>query len=399
MIRIAFVVNVADNGWSGGVNYFRNLLWAIHNLQSKHISPILFVGSQTPSSLLKDFPPIEVIRTQALDRKAPLWWVRGVFLKLLDRDVVLEKIFSKANIDIVSHRTGWVPKLGMRSIGWIPDFQHIHYPEFFSEEELNKRDREFKRLAERSDAIVLSSHHAENDFKDFIKESEKESHVLNFAIPHSSTEVIIDFKELQENYKIEKRYFYLPNQFWAHKNHRIVIDALVILKQEGSDVVVVSTGKVDDHRAPEYFPNLMKYAEEMGVSDNFKVLGSVPYKHILPLMKNAIAVINPSLFEGWSTTVEEAKSLGKRILLSDIEVHREQKPERGIYFNANDSVGLAVLMKNIIDDFDPHNEDFESSKAVKHYSYKFLSYGKEYEQIVLNVCKNKTEKQVYFLPF
>ncbi len=36
------------------------------------------------------------------------------------------------------------------------------------------------------------------------------------------------------------------------------------------------------------------------------------------------ALINPSQFEGWSTTVEEAKSLGVKMLLSDLEVHKEQ---------------------------------------------------------------------------
>lgn len=33
--------------------------------------------------------------------------------------------------------------------------------------------------------------------------------------------------------------------------------------------------------------------------------------------------VNPSFYEGWSTTVEEAKSIGVPLLLSDIPVHRE----------------------------------------------------------------------------
>jgi glycosyltransferase involved in cell wall biosynthesis len=54
--------------------------------------------------------------------------------------------------------------------------------------------------------------------------------------------------------------------------------------------------------------------------------------------------INPSLFEGWSTTVEEAKALGKFIILSDIKVHREQNPKDAVYFNAKDSVDLVEKM-------------------------------------------------------
>ena len=45
------------------------------------------------------------------------------------------------------------------------------------------------------------------------------------------------------------------------------------------------------------------------------------------LNANCVALINPSFFEGWSTTVEEAKSLGTKMILSNIELHKEQAKE------------------------------------------------------------------------
>ena len=68
----------------------------------------------------------------------------------------------------------------------------------------------------------------------------------------------------------------------------------------------------------------------------FRPLGVVPYRDMLGLMRHAVAVINPSLFEGWSTSVEEAKSMGKAVVLSDIPVHREQAPGRGLFFDPRD---------------------------------------------------------------
>ena len=38
----------------------------------------------------------------------------------------------------------------------------------------------------------------------------------------------------------------------------------------------------------------------------------------------SVALLNPSHFEGWSTTVEEARALGVPMLLSDLDVHLEQ---------------------------------------------------------------------------
>ena len=77
------------------------------------------------------------------------------------------------------------------------------------------------------------------------------------------------------------------------------------------------------------------------------ILGKSPYQDVQALTIESKALINPSLFEGWSTIVEEAKSLGKRIILSDINVHKEQNPDGGIYFPVHDAEKLAKIMIDI----------------------------------------------------
>jgi glycosyltransferase involved in cell wall biosynthesis len=96
---------------------------------------------------------------------------------------------------------------------------------------------------------------------------------------------------------------------------------------------VLSTGDASDYRSPGYFKRFLQQRDEMGVAGSYRILGVVPFADLAGLLRHSVAVLNPSLFEGWSTTVEEAKSLGKRVLLSDIAVHREQAPERGVYFD------------------------------------------------------------------
>ena len=61
-------------------------------------------------------------------------------------------------------------------------------------------------------------------------------------------------------------------------------------------------------------------------------------------MRVCTALINPSLSEGWSTTVEEGKSLGVPMLLSDLRVHREQAGDRAYYFDPEAAGQLASLM-------------------------------------------------------
>jgi hypothetical protein len=59
----------------------------------------------------------------------------------------------------------------------------------------------------------------------------------------------------------------------------------------------------------------------------------VSYNEVISLIYHSTLIINPSFFEGWSTTVEEAKLLNKKIILSDIKTHLEQNPDNAVYFD------------------------------------------------------------------
>jgi hypothetical protein len=65
-------------------------------------------------------------------------------------------------------------------------------------------------------------------------------------------------------------------------------------------------------------------------------------------MRRSIGMLQPSAFEGWSTVVEDAKTLGKTILASSIEVHREQLgPLHPHYLDVADPEAWAREMQEV----------------------------------------------------
>jgi glycosyltransferase involved in cell wall biosynthesis len=144
---------------------------------------------------------------------------------------------------------------------------------------------------------------------------------------------------------------------------------------------VIATGNTADYRRPAYFGELMQRRAEAGVESEFRCLGVVPYEDVAGLARGAVALLNPSLFEGWSTSVEEAKSLGKAILLSDIDVHREQAPERGVYFPPNDAGALADLMWREWNQFDPDQEVRAAATAKQQLPARRLAFAQTYSAI------------------
>jgi glycosyltransferase involved in cell wall biosynthesis len=195
----------------------------------------------------------------------------------------------------------------------------------------------------------------------------------------------VSLGELEKAYSFDGPYFLLPNQFWTHKNHRVVIDALALLKRENEPFLVLATGPTNDYRNPAFFSTLMKHAANRDVVKEFRVLGHVPFDHLACLMRHAVAFINPSKFEGWSTSVEEAKSLGKQIVLSDIPVHLEQAPGRGFYFSEGDPEALAVSMRAARNQFDLRFDAEAQEAAQVLLPERKRRFGESYWRIVEKV--------------
>ena len=83
---------------------------------------------------------------------------------------------------------------------------------------------------------------------------------MHFAAPIPAELVEKAPETVIREYRLPPHFFYLPNQFWKHKNHMLVIEALGLLKRQGSEVVVVATGNPLDPRHPEYFGQLTQVA-------------------------------------------------------------------------------------------------------------------------------------------
>lgn len=378
MIKVAWLVPNTP-GWIGGINYFINLASALLALPDRSIEPVVLGETAIlPEPLrslatvpypedLKNYPPQQQTRQDG---------------KFSAKDDIQTRIFQKYNIRLFSH--GW--PLGLLSpvpsLCWIPDFQHKHLPHMFSEAQLAYRDYNFTDMAERSHAVLLSSADAEKDFHHFFPQAAGKTHVLRFvAAPPCSEDTAV----VMASYNISEPYFHIPNQLWVHKNHDLILEALRILRNSGVCPLVVSTGQTCDYRHPNFFAEFKERVTEAGLSERFRFLGLIDFAHAGALMRGAIAIINPSRFEGWSTTVEEAKSLGKRLLLSDISVHREQAPERGLYFGIDDAETLAGLMRRILDEYSPVAEEEAKQKAESTLQKRTANFARTYENIVLNI--------------
>jgi glycosyltransferase involved in cell wall biosynthesis len=386
MIRVAYLFSYSAS-WNAGLIYLRNLITTIMDLPDRRIEPVLLATPETPESDFADFPGIEVIRTPLVRLNLPAKLLARGTETLIGRNLALELFLRRHRINAVSHSGYLGARSSVPAIAWLPDFQHVRMPEFFTPKEVAMRNRAYARTARAAQTILLSSEDAQRDLARIVPETVGKSRVLRFTAgmvqPHDSRGG--DF--LRQTYGIDRPFFYLPNQFWRHKNHRLVIDALALLARNGEAPLVVSTGKTEDRRNPDHFTDLMRHAEESGGGPFFKVLGMIPYDQLSVLSRLSVALINPSRFEGWSTTVEEAKSLGKTIILSDIPVHREQAPARGIYVPPDDPEAMATALRTTLAAWSPEEDAAALAEAAASLPARRLDFGERYQRIVVDTVK------------
>ena len=111
----------------------------------------------------------------------------------------------------------------------------------------------------------------------------------------------------------------IPHEWWKHKNHLGLLGFMEI----NTSYCFIFTGNTRTEDTNGTFYNFERLAKEKGLT-NYRVLGVVSHEYLMTLFNQSAVVVNVSLNEGWNTSVEMGKSLGKTLLLSKIKVHEEQ---------------------------------------------------------------------------
>ncbi len=391
MTRVAFTVFGGD-GWTGGINYLRNLLSALADLPNRPVEPVLFVAPETPTdaiATLRPFlvqPPV-VVSGWGISNRAR----RLLGSAILQCDEVSLRAFRDQRIDVVFQHAAWYGfRFPIPTLAWIADFQHRHLPKMFSRANRIKRDLGYAALSRCATRLMVSSEDAKQDCQHFFPASRGNISVIPFCVTPPDFSTQSSLEEVRRFHELPARYFYMPNQFWRHKNHILVLEALHQLKMRGNSVLVVATGKAADSRNPKHPQEVLQLAKHYGLSREFRFLGLVPYEHVLPMAMGSVALINPSLFEGWSTTVEEAKALGVPMVLSDIPLHREQAGSLARYFDPLDANALAMSLLDAWQNLPGAEMRSElQQQAVKAYAHTRTVFAKRFVELIASLTDGK----------
>jgi glycosyltransferase involved in cell wall biosynthesis len=236
--------------------------------------------------------------------------------------------------------------LDLPTVAILYDLQHRAYPQFFDDFERTKRERNFQRHRASSVLGCIS---------DFVRDTAIDAGVppeaavrIHIMLKHrlAQSEAAYDEPVLESLGLRPNGYLLYPANFWAHKNHDQLLEAFARARRDGlrRDLKLVCTG------APGGVETVKLRAETLGVGDAFVHPGFLDSKQFSALLRGALGVVFPSLYEGFGMPVIEAMAAGRPVACSNSTSVAEVAGGAALLFDPNDPADIAQAICKLASD-------------------------------------------------
>lgn len=155
--------------------------------------------------------------------------------------------------------------------------------------------------------------------------------------PYLKADFAIDKSAVLSKYELAEGYFFYPSQFWAHKNHIRILEALLILRNNGHIFKVVFVGGDQGN-----LTHVERFVADHSLGKQVRILGFVPAEHMQGLYEGCTAVTMPTYFGPTNLPPLEAWMLGKPLIYSSHLIN--EVGDAAICVNPDEPEELAAAM-------------------------------------------------------
>lgn len=260
----------------------------------------------------------------------------------------------------------------------VHDLQHRLHPEFPEVSrygEWGRREYLFKNCSRNAAAVIAESETGKKDIVHFYDVPENRIHVLPYVSPHylahnRPVDVI-------NKYGLPDRYLFYPAQFWMHKNHMRLVEALAFIKQErGTEIPIVFVGS-----RKNAYKQTMKRISELGLSRQVFYLGYVPEEDMVGLYRTAHALVMPTFFGPSNIPQLEAFLLGCPVITSNVPGINEQVGDAALQVRPDSVESIAAGIITLWTD-DAIRQDLIRKGYAHVSSWTSERFGKAFQQFV-----------------
>lgn len=218
------------------------------------------------------------------------------------------------------------------------------FPEVNANGQFAERDRHFATCLPRAVLIMAASNELARKITTRYGVDAQRMVAMPFEpSPFLTDEHADDRDAVMAHYGLQPGYYFYPAQFWPHKNHVRILEALALMGSKlgnPSDLRAVFSG--GDQGNMEW---VKRQAHRLGIADQVRFLGFVPPDHIRGLYEGALAVTMSSYFGPTNIPPLEAWALGRPLVYS--KHLSEQIGDAALLADADDASAWATAMEKV----------------------------------------------------
>lgn len=298
--------------------------------------------------------PARRVRVNRLAGLCDLWSWQLIFLPIslwrraspLFHPVAKALVDARCDLWVFPAQDRWTYMAPVEALGSIPDLMHRHerqFPEVSARGLYHSRERHYRNTCRWTRGVFVDSELGRHHVRDAYGMALDRIFILPWLAPaHVSAAPPAGF---DARYALPDKFVFYPAQFWLHKNHRTLIEAVARVRETVPDVHLVLTG------APlNGYELAMARVRELGVADSVLYFGYVPDEDIGEFYRRARAMVMPSFFGPTNTPPMEAFATGCPVATSNVYANAEQVGDAALLFDPRSAAELADCITRLWQD-------------------------------------------------
>jgi glycosyltransferase involved in cell wall biosynthesis len=342
-MKIGFDGKRAFQNKTGLGNYIRSLIATLTNYYPAN-QYTLFAPKKTTLFDPGVFSQVDAVFPQSkFYNKFPSLWRRWGMVKAIE----------KSGIDIYHGVSNELPNgignSNIKKVVTVHDIIFERFPETYHFDERYVHRWKIKYACHVADAVIAISEQTKKDLVEYYKVPDEK-----IFICYQNCNPIFERKITEEEKLLIKKRYHLPDQYFLfvssiapRKNLIAICKALALLKGEiNIPLVVIGNGKKEKEEAKAFM-------EANGISNLLILLNELPQAKessyttaadFPAIYQQALALIYPSVFEGFGAPLLEALWSGIPVISSNTSSLPEVAGDAALYFSPDDADTLAKHM-------------------------------------------------------
>jgi glycosyltransferase involved in cell wall biosynthesis len=330
-------------------NYSRSLVSILCAQHPQH-QYTLFAPKKTHLFDATQFSNIDIITpSTSMGRHFPSVW----------RNRLMVKEIAVAKMDIYHGLSNELPagieKLAIKKIVTVHDLIFERHPETYNWDERYVHRWKVKAACKAADAVIAISLQTKQDLVDYYKVPHEKIHICYQSCNPIFQQPVVEATKnmVKQRYGLPEKYFLFVSSIAPRKNLIAVCKAMALIKDKlDIPLIVIGDGKEEKEQ-------VKRFMRENGIADRLILLNELPQSKEqafitaadFPLIyQQALALIYPSIFEGFGLPLLEALWSRLPVISSNSSSLPEVAGDAAVYFSPHDHIVLAQHMLNIAAD-------------------------------------------------